>query len=175
MPLRSTRALPLAVSALVGGTVCASAVSATRQAMPLPKAVQKAATLVIRIHLPPSCMMRKALAIGCTRQLIDAHPAFRHQPLLRQKTAFVIHLARAADPVAEIHVSKAHASRALDMIENHIRTERTRRFVRFEERIDHRKSVAEHVGERDGDEFAGRALAGGRIPPGPAVPAYSRF
>src|SRR6516162_8150020 len=102
MPLRSTRALPLAVSALVGATVCASAVSATRQTKPLPKAMQKAATIGIRIHSSYCIILKRyrfsekitlKVSIGGTRESIDAHPTVRHQPLLRQKAAFVIHLA----------------------------------------------------------------------------------
>ena len=43
------------------------------------------------------------------------------------------------------------------MIEHHESAERARGQVRLEERIDHRQAVAEHVGERDGDELAAAA------------------
>src|SRR5215469_285701 len=58
MPLRSTRALPLAVSALIGGVVWATTESAERQTMPLAQATQTAATIGIRIHFS-SCMIAK--------------------------------------------------------------------------------------------------------------------
>src|SRR5215469_15179172 len=69
MPLRSTRALPLAVSALIGGVVWASTESAERQTMPLAQATQTAATIGIRIHFS-SCMIAKNLPR--TRFLVDA-------------------------------------------------------------------------------------------------------
>ena len=47
--------------------------------------------------------------------------------------------------------------RAGDVVEHHEGAERTRRLVRLEERIDHGQAVAEHVGQRDGEEVAGCA------------------
>ena len=92
------------------------------------------------------------------RRVLFARPAVRRQPLLRQEAALVVHLARAAHPIAEIDVGEPHAPGARDVVEHHEGAERTRRFVRFEKRIDHRQAVAEHVGERDGEKVAGAAL-----------------
>src|SRR5579872_3008335 len=102
MPLISTSALPLSVSALVGGAVCASAGSVGAQKMPPRRAAQRTAT--IRIRISPS-----VLPSGGAPSFLGAHPTVRHEPFLGEKAAFVIHFARAADPVAEIHVSKSHA------------------------------------------------------------------
>src|SRR5439155_185129 len=71
------------------------------------------------------------------RLLVHAHPAVRHQPLLRQEAALVVHLARAAHPIAEIDVRQAHARGARDVVEDHEGAKRTVRFLRIEERIDH--------------------------------------
>ena len=50
--------------------------------------------------------------------------------------------------------------RARDVIEHHQGAERARRLVGLEKRIDHGQAVAEHVGQRDGEEIA--ALVGSR-------------
>src|SRR4249919_1249693 len=96
---------------------------------------------------------------GRPRPLVDAHPAVRREPLLRQEAALVVHLVRAAHPIAEIDVGKPHLLRPDDMIEDHERAQRPRRFLWIEERIDHRQTVAEHVGQRDGKEVAAAAHA----------------
>src|SRR5580704_207730 len=75
---------------------------------------------------------------GCPRPLVDAHPAVRREPLLRQEAALVVHLVRAAHPIAKIDVGKPHLLRPDDMIEDHERAQRPRRFLWIEERIDHR-------------------------------------
>ena len=64
---------------------------------------------------------------GCPRPLVDAHPAVRREPLLRQEPALVVHLARAAHPIAEIDVGKLHPLRPDDVIEDHERAQRPRR------------------------------------------------
>jgi hypothetical protein len=51
--------------------------------------------------------------------LFDPQPALWRKPFLRQETPFVIHLARAPDPIAEVHVCQAHASRPRDVVEYH--------------------------------------------------------
>src|SRR6202030_1160746 len=96
---------------------------------------------------------------GSPRPLVDAHPAVRREPLLRQEAALVVHLVRAAHPIAEIDVGKPHLLRPDDMIEDHERAQRPRRFLWIEERIDHRQTVAEHVGQRHGKEVAAAAHA----------------
>ena len=97
------------------------------------------------------------------RPLVDAHPAVRREPLLRQEAALVVHLVRAAHPIAEIDVGKPHPLRPDDMIEDHERAQRPRRFLRIEERIDHRQTVAEHVGQRHGKEVAAAADTRGAV------------
>src|SRR6266436_10355947 len=69
---------------------------------------------------------------------IDAQPAGRGKPLLRQEAALVVHLLGAGDPVAEIDVRQPLAPRARDMVEDHKGAERAAHFGRIEERIDHR-------------------------------------
>ena len=61
---------------------------------------------------------------GRPRPLVDAHPAVRREPLLRQEAALVVHLVRAAHPIAEIDVGKPHPLRPDDMIEDHERATR---------------------------------------------------
>src|SRR5689334_20826331 len=53
---------------------------------------------------------------ACSRPLVDTHPAVRGQPLLRQEAALVVHLPRAAHPIAEIDVGEAHLLRPDDVI-----------------------------------------------------------
>ncbi len=79
-------------------------------------------------------------------------PARRHQAFLRQEAAFVVHLARARHPIAEIDVRQAHFVGARDVVEDHQRAERALAGVRLEERIDHRQPVGEHIGERDREQ-----------------------
>src|SRR3984885_11959539 len=51
--------------------------------------------------------------------LTRAGPAVRRKPLLRQEAAFIVHLARAAHPIAEVNVTKTHLPRAGDVVEHH--------------------------------------------------------
>ena len=97
---------------------------------------------------------------GCPRPLVDAHPAVRREPLLRQEAALVVHLARAAHPIAEIDVGSPIRCARVDMVEDHERAERARRFLGIEERIDHRQPVAEHVGQRHRKQIAPAPRAG---------------
>src|SRR5580658_3708386 len=61
----------------------------------------------------------------CLRLLrFRPHPPLGQPPLLRQKAALVVHLARAAHPIAKIDVGEAHAARAGDVVEDHQRAER---------------------------------------------------
>src|SRR5260370_22493061 len=96
-------------------------------------------------HSPPSILrLRRHFARG-----IDAEPAGGGEALLRQEAALVIHLLRAFDPVAEIDVGQSLASGARDVVEDHEGAERAAFLQGFEERVDHRQSVAEHVGQCD--------------------------
>src|ERR1700730_5662143 len=56
----------------------------------------------------------------------DEFPTVRREPLLRQETSLVAHLARALHPIAEIDVGKAHLASSRNVIQNHIRAERAR-------------------------------------------------
>ena len=101
--------------------------------------------------------------------LFHPAPARGQQALLRQEAALVVHLARARHPIAEIDVSQPHGLGARDVIEDHQRAERALAGVRIEERIDHRQPVAEHVGERDRQQFPGAAAVDAGIRSAPAV------
>src|SRR3984885_3920217 len=149
MPELSASALPFDVSAIFAGAVCASAAVTARML-----AVKKAGNVMRMKTLPEIEVISPAL---CTS--FHSGPAVRHQPLLRQKAALVVHLARAAHPIAEINISKVHALRARDMIEHHESAERPRRLVRLEKRVNHGEPIAEHVGERDGEKVTAAALA----------------
>src|SRR5579863_2171962 len=98
MPLPSTSALPLAVSAVVAGAVCASARHRPKTNTP--------AMNTIELYFCMA-MLPKVRSIGNERNnLLYSCPAVRHQPLLRQEAALVVHLARAAYPITEIDVSQ---------------------------------------------------------------------
>src|SRR5207302_4234727 len=98
----------------------------------------------------------RALPIHLKRRRsgLDAGPAVPGQPLLRQEAALVVHLLRALHPIAEIDVGQAEAARARNVIEDDEGAERTSPGVGIEERIDHRETVAEHVGEGDAEQWA---------------------
>src|SRR5215471_13263933 len=83
---------------------------------------------------------------GRSALAFDPLPAVGREPLLRQETAFVVHFARARD-----------------VVENHEGAERARRLVRIEERVDHGEPVAEHVGERDREQFSAAARVDGGV------------
>ncbi len=78
--------------------------------------------------------------------------------------------ARALDPIAEVNVRKSNRARARDVVENHEGAERARRLVGVEERVDHGEAVAEHVGERDREQFSAAARVDGGI--GTAAPVF---
>src|SRR5271165_3572686 len=110
-------------------------------------------------HLPPLALLSTRprpyevlhAFIGGSSSLHDL-PAVRREPLLRQEATLVIHLARTLHPIAQIYVGEAHAATACDVIEDHERAERSRRFLRIEARIDHREPIAEHISERDREQ-----------------------
>src|ERR1700678_1991256 len=90
--------------------------------------------LVGRLAAPGSSDVEAAIGAVLVSQIViaanllfDPRPAVGGEPLLRQKPAFVIHLARAADPIAEVDVAQSHALRACDVIEHHQSAERPRR------------------------------------------------
>ena len=89
---------------------------------------------------------------------VDAQPAGGGQPLLRQEAALVVHLLGAFDPVAEIDVRQALPPGAGDVVEDHEGAERAAFLRRLEERIDHRQSVAEHVGQRHREQVLPRPV-----------------
>src|SRR5690606_16957549 len=63
-----------------------------------------------------------------------ALPARGGQPLLRAEALLVGHLARAADPVAEIEIGQAHRPGPQDVVENDPRAQAPRRLVGIVER-----------------------------------------
>src|SRR5262252_2138413 len=90
--------------------------------------------------------------------LFDSRPTFWCKPFLRQETPLVVHLAGAPDPVAEVHICKAHTPRPRNVVKNHESAEGPVLGLGLIERIDHGQPVFEHVGQRHGQEFA---LVGG--------------
>src|SRR5947208_1996148 len=103
------------------------------------------------------CALPLVLRLGRLAIGIDAQPARGREALLRQEAALVVHLLGALDPVAEIDIGQAEAAGAGNVVEDHEGAERAALLGWLEERIDHRQTVAEHVRERDRNQFLAAA------------------
>jgi hypothetical protein len=88
---------------------------------------------------------------------------------LRLELDLVVHLARAIDPVAEIHIRQPKRPGACDMIEDHIGAQRALPGCGVEERVDHRQTVRQCVGQSAGHEIAIAASGDATVGVGHAV------
>src|SRR5579883_3491410 len=68
---------------------------------------------------------------NCTASPVGAQPSLWRKPLLRKEAALVIHLARAPDPIAKVHVGEPHFPRPGDVVEDHEGAERPVLGLRF--------------------------------------------